>query len=196
MANEDSRDSSVLGGALKLAAIGGSIYGAKKGVGQLIRHYDDLGSTWMGGAGDKVSNVLKKGVSAFDKDDGTNVLRKGLEETQEKLLTKDVDKYLKKTDKILNKSDLEMSQAYIDEIHEDFKGYSSIAEKRDGIRGFKDNVNDIKQSMAESLEDPSYTPQDMRRDLLGGRSGDNPIFINKGGRKVAEERAKNKTVKI
>lgn len=149
MANEDSRENSVVGGAIKAAAIGLTIYGGYKGGRNLIKNYDDLGETFLGGVGKKMSSKIDDGIRAFDKSDGTNSIRKGLDNTQEKILQSDFHKSLAKEDSLYNKVGLELGDDYINETHATYNG-SNRVDKREYLRDEKKMRKELNEDLSKS----------------------------------------------
>lgn len=163
MANEDSRENSVVGSAIKLAATGAAIYGVARGGRGVIKHYDDLGETFLGGVGKSISSKLDDGIRAFDKSDGTNSIRKGLDNAQEKILQKDYTKQLKNTDKMYNNVGLELTDDTITSSHEAYNDLNRV-EKRSAIRGLKEEkeemMNDLKESKYDNLKEYLMNDED------------------------------------
>lgn len=156
MANEDSRENSVVGGAIKTAAIGLTIYGAAKGGRSLIKNYDDLGRTF-GKAGDKASNKILGGLSKFDKADGSgNAIREGLDKMQTKILDKDHTKLVNKTASMYEELGINgMNDDAKKELHEIYTNQNRYA-KRDTLDTRK-NINkglkeDVKTQRLEEAE--------------------------------------------
>lgn len=194
MANEDSRENSVMKGALELAAIGATAYGVYRGGRGLIKNYDDLGSTFLGKAGDKMTKGINKGISALEGKAGGNKVKDSLDTVQDKILDSDFKKSMKKIDKDLSKDGLEMSQENVDDIHKTYKSNSNASEKREDLKDLSDLKKQMQEERKEFLKDNpdgSY-----RKELLKNNIGDTPSFVNQGGREVRRSRKDAATSKL
>lgn len=156
MANEDSRENSVVGGAIKLAAVGTVLYGGYRGGRGLIKNYDDLGRTF-GKAGEKASNKILSGLSKFDKSDGSgNAIKEGLDKVQDNILNKDYTKAVNKTASMYDELGiLKMDDDFKEALHEGYLSQDRHG-KRDAL-DFRKETNeglkkDIKTKRLEELE--------------------------------------------
>lgn len=154
MANEDARENSVMKDALKLATVGAAVYGAYRGGKGLIKNYDDLGSTVLGKTGSKMTSGIKKGVSNFDKADGSNMVRESLDKAQDKILERDYKKAFDKGTKAFSQANpsvenaSELRDRAFNSTHEAFKSKSASG-KRSQIDIEKSFSNNIKNQMKE-----------------------------------------------
>lgn len=152
MANEDSRENSVMKGALELAAVGATVYGVYRGSRGLIKHYDDLGSTMLGKVGGKMTRGIEEGLSKFEKADGTNAMKEGLDNLQGKILEQDYKKAFNKGTSIFAEANpnvenaRELREKAFNSAHEAFKN-KSASDKRNQINIEKNFSKNLKEQM-------------------------------------------------
>ena len=185
MANEDCNNSSVLGDALKIAAVG---FGAYKGGKSLIKHYDDLGSTILGEKiGGSMSKGIDKALSAFEGESGR--VREGIDRLQGKILDHDFKKGVNKMDSLLNKDGIEMTQKNIDEIHEGYNSLVSPSEKREGIKNIQNMRKDTRDLRREYID--AYGRDEGIKSFKEDMLSDTESFAPKGTKE-----AESKTQKL
>lgn len=189
MANEDCNNSSVLGDALKIAAVG---FGAYKGGKSLVKHYDDLGATILGEKlGGSMSKGIGKALNAFE-GEGGNKVREGIDKLQGKILDHDFKKGVNKVDSLLNKDGIEMTQKNMDEIHEGYSSLVSPSEKREGIRDIKNMRKEKKELRQEYIG--NYGKDEGIKSYKEELLSDTESFAPKGTKEAG--RSESKTQKL